>query len=133
MSALGDELKRQREARLFSMSHLASLVGCNHSTISRIEGGDSTTVEMLTALSGKLGTDAASRWDAFNVLLAAWLFDQGVGQTSVELIELQAILGYLPPQKRSEVKTALNLLREHAEMVLETTRMSDDGCPHHEE
>lgn len=132
MSALGDELKRQREARLFSMSHLASLVGCNHSTISRIEGGDSTTIELLSSLSAKLGTDAASRWDSFNTLLSSWLFDQKAGHLT-SLIELNAMLPYLPAHKRLEVEGTINLLREHAELILDATRMADDGCPHHEE
>lgn len=132
MSALGDELKRQRERRLFSMCHLAKLVGHNHSLISRIERGDSTTVEVLAELSGALGTDPASRWDAFRGLFVAWLADRGIA-TNDGVIELQVMLPYLPERTRSEVEGTLNLLRSHAGLVLERARMADDGCPRHEE
>lgn len=135
MSALGAELTKQREARLFSMSHLAGLTDYHHSHISRIESGVTASLECLVRLSSVLGTNAGSRWESFYRLLTAWLSDHdappiGRGETA---LALSTMMPYLPEDKQREIEATVTLLRDHAGLVFERMRLADDGCPNNEE
>ena len=54
------KLKRWREERNWSQEHLASLAGVGVRTIQRIENGDSTSADTLSALAAAYNVDVAS-------------------------------------------------------------------------
>jgi transcriptional regulator with XRE-family HTH domain len=133
MTHLGVELRRQREAKFFSMSHLAGLVGCNHSAISRIENGAAAKLPFLITLAGALGEgDDDACLHSLNGLFSAWVLDNGVVETSA-IMNLVTLVPFASKETRDQVEATLGLLSSYVELKADIARMADEGCPHHPE
>lgn len=59
LRALGDEIKRLREARGLTQEELATRMGVHRNTIHRYEGGDDMPVMLLVRLIVELDADVS--------------------------------------------------------------------------
>lgn len=59
LRALGDEIKRLREARGLTQEELATRMGIHRNTIHRYEGGDDMPVMLLVRLIVELDADVS--------------------------------------------------------------------------